>query len=327
MEKDGSQRQSWSGRSRAARRRYGPPLPLMVLAAVAAVLAAVFAVRRLAPRSGPPAAETPPAATPEITEAPDTEGPVISGVKDLTAEAGGSVSYRDGVTAVDERDGAVALQVDSSGVDLSRLGEYPVVYWAEDSSGNRTEAGVTLTVTAPEPKVTDNKVSREELDALADGILAGILSDGMTQKEQARAIFDYIVSHTWYVGTSDKSNWIDAAYTGFTTGHGDCYNYYACSKALLSRAGIPTVDVQRVGGNSRHYWVLADTGEGYCHFDPCPHPKDYPLTCFLLTEREVRDYTELLAAHSDYYQNYYTYDYENCPVTAVSEPPSEGTEP
>ena len=37
-------------------------------------------------------------------------------------------------------------------------------------------------------------------------------------------------------------------------------------------------------------------GEGYYHFDACPHPNSYPLYSFLLTEAEVRAYTEQCAS-------------------------------
>ena len=267
---------------------------------------------------------------------PDTEGPVISGVQDLTTTVGETVSYRTGVTARDDRDGAVMLMVDSSGVNLSAAGEYQVIYSAEDSAGNRTEVTAAVVVTEPEPAPPSDdgqksgqvkEASQEKVNDLADQILAKILKDGMSRREQARAIFDYVAKSVKYVGSSDKSSWLVGAYDGFTTGRGDCFNYYACSRVLLTRAGIPIVPLQRVNGNSRHYWVLTDVGEGFYHFDPCPHPKGYPLTCFLLTEAEVREYTTNLAAHSSYYINYYTYDYSLCPVRVEGMPEEESPEP
>lgn len=280
------------------------------------------------------------AESPEET-VPDTEGPVISGVQALTTSIGETFSYRTGVTATDDQDGTVMLLVDSSAVNLSVPGEYQIIYSAEDSSGNRTEITTTVVVTEPEPdpvpeasgaesgnsggqaSALSKEASLEKVIDKADQILAKITKDGMSKRETAKAIFDYVAKNVKYVGSSDKSSWIVGAYVGMTTGRGDCFNYYACSKALLTRAGIPIVELQRVNGNSRHYWVLADVGEGYHHFDPCPHPKGYPLTCFLLTEAEVRQYTANLAAHSSYYINYYTYDYSSCPVTVAGMPTDE----
>ncbi len=291
-------------------------------------LAALFFLPFCAACAAPKALEAPPAesltaealptpvptARPTPTPAPDIEGPVISGAQDLTVAAGSTVSYRDGVSAVDDRDGPVALQVDSSGADLSKVGEYPVLYWAEDSSGNRTEVPVTLTVTLPDTQVSDSRVSREELDALAGKILARITRDGMSQKQKARAIYNYVHDGISYVGDSDKSNWIDAAYTGFTRKRGDCYTYFACAKALLTCAGIPNVDVCRAGGPTNHYWQLVDVGGGYYHFDACPHLRAYPIDSFLLTEEEAKEYSDWRG------KNYYIYDYDACPVKVENTP-------
>lgn len=264
------------------------------------------------------------AADAEDAEEPDTEGPVISGVQALTVSAGEALSYRSGVTAIDDRDGTVMLLVDSSGVDLSVPGEYLVTYSAEDSSGNRTEVVTTVVVmeseadSEPAPAASGadlaGKASLEKVNDLADQVLAKIVKDGMSQQETARAIFNYVNSHVKYVGTSNKSSWIVGAYISFITGRGDCFNYYACSKALLTRAGIPNVDIQRVGGPTRHYWQLVDVGSGYYHFDACPHDKGYPIISFMLTEAEAREYTSWRG------KNYYVYDYESCPVTVASTP-------
>lgn len=272
----------------------------------------------------------PPATEPPSTEPPDTEGPVISGVQPLTTTVGGTVSYRDGVTAVDDRDGPVTLQVDSSKVDLNAPGEYEVIYSAEDSAGNRTEVTTTVVVTQPDPPPSSAavrpdptpavKVTLEDVNAMADRILAKIIDDSMSQKEKAKAIFDYVHGHIKYVGSSDKSSWIDAAHTGFTTGRGDCFNYFACAKALLTRAGIPNVDLERVGGVTHHYWQLVDVGDGYHHFDTCPHPTGYGITSFLITETQARAYTEKIGSVRP---NYYVYDYANCPVPVVGLPEEE----
>ena len=123
-----------------------------------------------------------------VTETPaDTEGPVIPGVQPLTVLVGGTPNYRDGVTAVDDLDGPVPFQVDSSQVDLNVPGEYEVIYSAEDSSGNRTEVTATVVVTEPEPtpppeETESTGASLEKVNALADQILAKIIDDSMSQR-------------------------------------------------------------------------------------------------------------------------------------------------
>ena len=254
------------------------------------------------------------------TEEPDTEGPVISGVQPLTAVAGGTISYRDGVTAVDDRDGPVPFQVDSSRVDLNVPGEYEVIYSAEDSSGNRTEVTTAVVVLEPEPDPEPTATQKpktitlDDVNAQADKILAKITNDGMSQAQKARAIYDYVRTHIVYVGYSDKSSWIIGAYNGFKYGWGDCYNYFACSKALLTRAGIPNVDVKRMGGSTRHYWNLVDVGTGYYHFDATFHSNDYAITSFMLTDAETEEYTLWRG------NNYYTYNHSSISVTVATTP-------
>ena len=275
---------------------------------------------------------------------PDTVAPQLLGIQDLTVAVGGSVSYRDGVSAVDDVDGPIPFQVDAEAVDLTTPGDYPVVYSAWDEAGNQTEMTATVTVIetltvdqdiqdddndTPPASSTGNsgvpleQITQADVDQLCDQILAQITHSGMSQREKAKAIFDYVNRHIKYVGTSDKSSWIVGAYVGFTRGRGDCYNYFACSKALLTRAGISNVDLHRVGGTSRHYWQLVNTGDGWYHFDTCPHPNGYPLYSFMITETQVRAYTEQ-ARNSR--KNYYVYDYDSCPVRPVGMP-EESTVP
>ena len=303
-----------------------PPLLWVIIALCAVVVVILLAVLLTRGSGNTPLASD----TPAPVE--DTQPPEITGTKDLTVAVGESLSYRTGVTVTDDVDESVQLQVDSSGVNLSEPGEYQAVYWAEDSAGNRAEVTVKVTVvetvtvededggeTEDVVEAGGKEITLDAVNELADEILAEITTYGMSQREKALAIYNYVHNHIKYVGTSDKSSWLVGAYVGFTRGSGDCYNYFACSKALLTRAGIPNVDLTRVGGNSRHYWQLVDVGNGYYHFDACPHPNSYPLYSFLLTEAEVQAYTKQC---SSIRKNYYVYDYDSCPVEVV-----QGTAP
>lgn len=299
----------------------------LLLILVVCIVAALVILAVLLNRSstGAPSAADSPAPV------EDTQPPVISGAKDLTVAVGESIAYRTGVSVSDDADSSVQLQVDSSAVNLSEPGTYQAVYWAEDAAGNRAEVTVTVTVveavtvddensgaTEDVTEVGGEEITLEKVNELADEILAEITTSGMSQREQALAIYNYVHNNIKYVGTSDKSSWLVGAYVGFTRGSGDCYNYFACSKALLTRAGIPNVDLTRVGGNSRHYWQLVDVGSGHYHFDACPHPNSYPLYSFLLTEEEVKAYTKQC---SSIRKNYYVYDYDACPVEVVQGTP------
>ena len=74
----------------------------------------------------------------------------------------------------------------------------------------------------------------------------------------------------YHLHHSDKSDWKTGAYTGLTAGRGDCFTYYAVSRALLTALGIDNLAVERVGGETRHFWNLVNCGDGWYHFDACP---------------------------------------------------------
>ena len=82
------------------------------------------------------------------TPSADQEPPVILGARDLEVEAGGTISYRRGVTVTDNSGVPPELTIDSSRVNLAVPGVYPVTYTARDGSGN--ESSVTITVTVEE---------------------------------------------------------------------------------------------------------------------------------------------------------------------------------
>lgn len=258
----------------------------------------------------------------------DTQGPVFAGLQDWTVTAGETISYREGVTATDNVDGAVLFRVDAEQVDLSQAGEYTATYRAADSRGNETAVTIHITVLEPEPPDEEivagdgssYGITKSGLDEQADALLARITTPEMTPRQKAWAIYNYVSGHIRYVSTSDKSSWMTGAFVGLTQGRGDCFNYFALSKELLDRAQIPNIDLYRVGGGSDHYWQLVQIDGGWYHFDACPHPNGYPLTSFLLTEAEVRAYS---AQFSGFYANYYTYDYAACPVVVEGTPGAE----
>jgi transglutaminase-like putative cysteine protease len=232
-------------------------------------------------------------ATLTLTE--DTEPPVITGTEDKTIYIGGSVAYRNNVVVTDNSQKDVELNVDSSAVNVNAAGTYPVTYTAVDHSGNTST--VTTTVT-----VIEQTYSEEEVYALADEILAKIITDGMTPQDKTLAIYNYITSHMTYVDSSEKGNWLKAAYQGMVKRKGDCYTYACYSKALLTRAGIKNMDIERIpDGDTLHYWNLVDIedGWGWYHFDTCPR-KDHP-TIYLWTDEQIK-------AYSDAHDNSHNYD-------------------
>lgn len=149
----------------------------------------------------------------------------------------------------------------------------------------------------------DLSVTDEELEGLTADVLEGIVREGMTQLEQAKAVFDYVHDHIAYTGYADKSDWKTGAYVGLTTGKGDCFTYYAVSRALLTALGIDNLTVERVGGETQHYWNLVNCGDGWYHFDACPRSSKLPaFFSFMFTDRQAAEFT------AEAGRNYYDFD-------------------
>lgn len=77
----------------------------------------------------------------------DTLGPEIIGAVDKTIYVGEEFDPFEGVTAIDNVDGDITSKIQVNGtVDISKPGEYQLVYTVEDSSGNVAEVIRTITV-------------------------------------------------------------------------------------------------------------------------------------------------------------------------------------
>ena len=76
----------------------------------------------------------------------------------------------------------------------------------------------------------------------------------------------------------------------------DCFGYFAVTKLMFERLGIPNIDVTKVKnyeGDSNHYWSLVslDGGETYYHFDATPRKGDGDYF-FLLSDAELDEYSD-----------------------------------
>ncbi|HHU89702.1 MAG TPA: transglutaminase [Clostridiaceae bacterium] len=240
----------------------------------------------------------------KLTVIQDTEPPEIYGVKDNTIYLNTPVSFKKGVYVYDNRDGEIQVQVDSSNVNQKKTGEYKVIYTATDSSGNTSSKEAIYTV-------KEMRVTMEQLEELADEILARITTPDMTLREKAWEIYQYVNKHLTYTGYSDKTDWMFEAYNGITNAVGDCFTYFAMSELLLNRIGMETMRVERLSkpGEAKHYWHLVDFGEGWYHFDACIHiPK---LVSFMLTDAEMDAFSARVGKDNYYYR----FDKSNYPRT------------
>ncbi len=242
--------------------------------------------------------------------------PVLQGVKDLSVAIGEGVSYRAGVTVTDNCAGETVLSVDTSRVDLKKPGTYPVTYRAVDVSGNVTERTVTL-------YVYERSVSLEELNAMIDAQISTLGLSSMGREAQIRKIYEYVSAIT-YTATSDKSSWIRAAYEGMRTNSGDCYTYFALSKAFFERLGIQSMDIERTPGivDERHYWNYVNLGSAeapsWYHFDACPVSDKRRASGCLLTDAQVGAYTRIRDFGNGVTGYFYAYNASGYPASATA---------
>ena len=214
-----------------------------------------------------------------VTLSEDTEAPVLYGVVNRTAYVGEPIAYLAEVYAEDAVDGRVAVTVQSEVVP-DREGTYTVVFTAEDISGNRISDKCKY-------KLVKATVTEDEVRALAQEVLEEIITDDMVAAEKLKAVFQYVRGHVSYVGNSDKSDWRKEAARGIRSGKGDCFTFYAVTRALLDELDIEYMSVTRKGGSTRHYWVIINIGTGWYHFDPTLAPR-HRHKCFMWTNKQCQ---------------------------------------
>lgn len=240
----------------------------------------------------------------------DNEPPVISGVKNLQVYLGNAIYYKRGITVKDNSDDAVKLEIDSSKVNTKVAGTYEIKYFATDKAGNTAAVNAKITII----KRLESTITQSDVDALSDKVLKSIINNIMTDKRKMWEIFIWTAKYITYTGTSDKSSWINGAYQGMKYGSGDCFSYYAVSRALLTRAGFDVLPVQRVPSSSKHYWVLVKYQGQWYHFDPTPRSTGYAYKCFLRSKPEVEAYTALMSKMKP---NYFVYNTAGLPEVAT----------
>lgn len=219
----------------------------------------------------------------------DKEPPVLTIDGDLYVTIGKTVSYKGGVTATDNS-GDPTLKIDNSAVDLNTKGVYEIVYTATDKAGNSTTAVRRLFVVEELPP------EESEVLSLAQNVYDKYIAtrEGMTKYEIARAIYDWCYHSIIFdmKGTDRSLGPIKLAYDGFSTLKGDCYTYMITAKYLFLIADIPTVEVTRLRyeGESHHFWLLVDVGDGWYHFDATSRSTGKGTDTFMLTDQEVADF-------------------------------------
>ncbi|MBQ7379692.1 MAG: transglutaminase domain-containing protein [Clostridia bacterium] len=236
-----------------------------------------------------------------LTPCKDEVPPTVD-AQDVTCNVGEGIIWRNHVTLSDNCAGEVKLDVDSSKVNVNREGSYTVYYTATDLSGNVAKAEATVLVMTM--TVTDEMLYTE-----IDKVISRIITKDMNKIEQCRAIYQYVQGNIAYVNTSTKGDWKYAAYMAlFSSGTGDCYSYFAASKAFFERLGIENMDIQRLPGytDNTHFWSLVNVGTSeepvWYHYDSTRLTAAYNVSGCLLTDAQVTAYDAWRAG--DYFRIY-----------------------
>jgi hypothetical protein len=243
----------------------------------------------------------------KLTVLPNSVPPRIFGTRDLQFVLGSSAMFRLGVSAYDAFNRPIDFTVDSSGVDIYTLGIYELVYRAEDCCGNYTEVTVRVRVTEVDP---------DDVRARAAAVLDRILRDGMTQVEQARAIFDWVVANVGYAAGFEHRTVYESANQALVHRRGDCFVFYAISELLLTMARIPNMRIDRIPGTtSMHVWNLINPDElGWHHFDTTPLIVRQ-LDRFMFTQTQAEEFTRIINAEGQG-RDYFTFNPELYPEIA-----------
>lgn len=199
----------------------------------------------------------------------DTTPPKIKGAADLKVEVGTSVAYKKDIQVTDNAAGDVTLTVDTSDVNLNKIGTYQVTYMAADASGNTAEKTVNLNVY----KLTRSDIVHQRTIEKARRILAKITNESDSQAVKLKKAFMWIRKARYthprkFPGTFKSPLW-PSIYADdiFDRHRGDCHSM-SCAMAYMALViGYQNVylkqDRRRCGGGA-HTWPII---EGKC-YDP-----------------------------------------------------------
>ncbi len=198
----------------------------------------------------------------------DDEKPVFVSLPEAVyGYVGQGISYKDGVEYSDNCFG-VRLEIDSESVNTKEAGTYGVIYRLVDAAGNTVTAAVDVII-------QDMPVDSDSLNAKIGEIATQLgMNKSMSKEVLCQRIYGYVNdpkagkddARFTYVGSSNdptRSDWRREAWLGLQNGQGDCYTYFAISKAFFEYFGIENKDIERTAGavsGETHFWSMVNIG-------------------------------------------------------------------
>ncbi|MCR5216113.1 MAG: hypothetical protein K6C69_04200 [Lachnospiraceae bacterium] len=203
-----------------------------------------------------------------LTLSEDTLAPVF-GATWVTVTEGDRVSYREALRITDNADAVedITLEILESNVDLNSIGRYTALMKATDTVGNSREVRVSVRVLGENGAAYNEASIQREVDE----IYGAIISAGMSDRQKAQAIYNWVHNRIKYGGHTVKGDYWGAAYSALDRRYTDCYGYAVACDLLLKKAGIPTQMIvkQITPATSQvdHYWNLIFLDNGWYHYD------------------------------------------------------------
>ncbi len=235
----------------------------------------------------------------KMTQISDNQPPHVDASELIVCELGNSVEYKPYVTLSDNCIGELSFEVDESELRLDEVGEYDVYIVGVDRVGNKSER-VRVSVKVVEA------YDEDALDEMLDEMVEDIDPEGKSREQICREIYKLVRKTLVYTGSSDKGDIKRAAYSALIGGGGDCYSYFALTKLLLERCGVPSLDVERIPARAEgaHFWHIVnigdDDGDRWYHLDTTELRADrYDHSGCLLTEKQIGAYSK---ARRDFYR-------------------------
>ncbi len=249
----------------------------------------------------------------------DTEAPVITGPASISGYVGEGIAYQKDIEVTDNCFVDIDVQVDSSAVDTSKAGSYKVRYTATDKAGNSSNFELTVNIYA-------EKVTRDMLMSKIETLSATLgITKSMSKESQVKKIYAYVNSPKLSAGqenivfngesNTDRSDWMREAYLALQSGSGDCYSYFAVSKAFFEYFEIENIDIERAKGvttqSGTHFWSMVNIGTEkapqWYYYDATRLAKPHKTgSGCLFTEAQLDDYNNNVSVgfltfdHTDY---------------------------
>lgn len=225
----------------------------------------------------------------------DTIAPTIEIVNTIISNKGENILYKKYATIYDNRENELTLTIDNSKVKLEEPGTYKVLYTVTDKAGNSTKKNVNVLILSP-----DETQLKTEAQEYAQKLIDKLTDDSMSKDKKLEKCFYYILNNVKYKGghQGTTENYYVDALSGFKTLTGDCLVSNGMLRVVCELLDVPTMVVVRTSNRpSNHYWFMANTGDGWYHYDAYKRPEG---TIYKWTDKKLLAWSKEWGGLADY---------------------------